>query len=149
MSVGCPRHASAATHYKEDWVGPMIFRNGCKKYLPHRLRSPDRPARSDWLHRLSYSGPHCCCRSDKNGNQPKLCLLYLQLCYVTYWSPVSSSRYQTITSAPGQLWRKDWHKPVVVSTGYRWKFLYISTDMVTVCCHVPLYDVKVVNLCIV
>ena len=112
----CPHHTLAVTHCKEDWVSPTIFWNWCSKYLLHRLRTPDRPVGSDWLDRLSYSGPHCCCRSSNNGSQSKLCLLYHQLCYGTYWAP------QTFIDAPGHLRWRDWPKT-------RWCFDRISLEV--------------------
>ena len=40
-------------------MGPRVGVNGCgKSRLPTGIRSPDRPARSELLYRLSYPGPH-------------------------------------------------------------------------------------------
>ena len=40
------------------WVGPRGGLDGCgKSRRPTRIRSPDRPARSESLYRLSYRGP--------------------------------------------------------------------------------------------
>jgi hypothetical protein len=39
-------------------VGPRAGLDGCVKSRPTGIRSPDRPARSKSLYRLSYPGPH-------------------------------------------------------------------------------------------
>ena len=82
--VAGQRHSSAAlppregpgTHCIGGWVGM----DDCRKYLAHTgTRSPDHPARSEPLYRLSHPGPQeqigewykvgweCCCI---NGNEP-------------------------------------------------------------------------------
>jgi hypothetical protein len=39
-------------------VGPRVVLDGCGKFCPlTRIRSPDRPARSESLYRLSFPGP--------------------------------------------------------------------------------------------
>jgi hypothetical protein len=38
-------------------MGPRAGRDGCGKTRPSGIRSPDRPARSESLHRLIYPGP--------------------------------------------------------------------------------------------
>jgi hypothetical protein len=38
-------------------VGPRAGLDRCGKSRPHGIRSPDRPARSQSLHRLRYPGP--------------------------------------------------------------------------------------------
>jgi hypothetical protein len=61
MGVGGQLHTPAAlppgkrpgTHCTGDWVGPRAGLEGC----PTEIRSPDRPARSESLYRLSYRGP--------------------------------------------------------------------------------------------
>jgi hypothetical protein len=58
--VGGQRHAPAAlppgkravTHCVGGWVGLRADLDGCEK-----SRSPDRPARSEWLYRLLYPDP--------------------------------------------------------------------------------------------
>ena len=63
--VGVQRHAPATlpsrkrpgTHCTEGWVGPRAGLDGCGKYRPIGIRSPDRPAPSKSLYRLSYPGP--------------------------------------------------------------------------------------------
>jgi len=45
------------THCIGGWVGPRAGLDGCGKSRPHRDSNPDRPARSDWLYRLSCPGP--------------------------------------------------------------------------------------------
>jgi hypothetical protein len=52
-----PPGKKPVTHCAGDWVGPRAGLEGCGKSRPHRIRSPDRPARSEWLYRLSYRGP--------------------------------------------------------------------------------------------
>ena len=39
------------------WVGPRASLDGCGKPRSHRARSPDRPASSESLYRLSYPSP--------------------------------------------------------------------------------------------
>jgi hypothetical protein len=42
------------THCVRGWVGPSASLNGCGKSRPHTgILSPDRPARSESLYRLS------------------------------------------------------------------------------------------------
>jgi hypothetical protein len=66
MRVGGQRHAPGAlppgnrpgTHCVGDWVGPRAGLDGCGKSRPPTgIGSPDRPARSESLYRLSYAGP--------------------------------------------------------------------------------------------
>ena len=46
------------THCTGGWMGPRVRLDGCGKSHPHTgIRSPDRPARSESLNRLSYPGP--------------------------------------------------------------------------------------------
>jgi hypothetical protein len=71
--VGGQRHAPAAlprerpgTHCIGGWVGPTAGVDGCGKSRPLTgIRSPDRPARSESLYRLSYPGPR---RRGHEGN---------------------------------------------------------------------------------
>ena len=44
------------THCIGDWVGPTAGLDGCGK-SPTGIRFPGRPAISESLYRLSYSGP--------------------------------------------------------------------------------------------
>ena len=47
------------THCTGGWVGPRAGLDGCgKSRTPTGIRSPDRPARSESLYRLSYPGRH-------------------------------------------------------------------------------------------
>ena len=47
------------THCTGDWVGPQGRSGRVRKISPPtRIRSPDRPARSESLYRLSYPGPY-------------------------------------------------------------------------------------------
>jgi hypothetical protein len=70
MVVGGQRHAPAdpppppppgkrpGTHFIEGWVGPRAGLDGYGKSRPHTgILSQDRPARSELLCRLSYTGP--------------------------------------------------------------------------------------------
>ena len=65
--VGGQRHAPAAlppgmrpgTHCIEGWVGHRAGLDGRGKFAPTGIPSPDRPARSESLYRLSYRGPSC------------------------------------------------------------------------------------------
>jgi len=45
------------THCTGGWVGPRAGLDGCGKSFPTGFRSPDRLARGESLHRLSYPGP--------------------------------------------------------------------------------------------
>ena len=38
------------------WVGPRASLDGAEYLAPTEIRSPDRPARSESLYRLDYSG---------------------------------------------------------------------------------------------
>ena len=66
MGIGGQRHAPAAlppgkTRYASyRWLGGPMCRSGqVRKISPLTgIRCPDRPARSESLYRLSYSGPH-------------------------------------------------------------------------------------------
>jgi hypothetical protein len=58
------RHATVAsppempvTHYIGGWVGPGPVWTDAKHLAPNGIRSPDLPARSESLYRLSYPGP--------------------------------------------------------------------------------------------
>jgi hypothetical protein len=52
-----PSGKRAGTHCKGGWVGPRIGLDGCEKSRPTGIRSPNRPANSESLYRLSYPGP--------------------------------------------------------------------------------------------
>jgi hypothetical protein len=62
MGVRGQRHAPAAlyswerpgTHCTGGWVGPRAGLDRCGKSRPHRIRYPDRPARSQSLYQLRY-----------------------------------------------------------------------------------------------
>jgi hypothetical protein len=45
------------THCTEGWVGPRADLNACGKSHPKEIRSPDPPACSKSLYRLSYPSP--------------------------------------------------------------------------------------------
>jgi hypothetical protein len=44
-------------HCIGGWVGPRAGLEGAEKLAPTGIRSPDRPASSESLYRLSYPGP--------------------------------------------------------------------------------------------
>jgi hypothetical protein len=46
-----------STHCTGGWVSPRAGLDGCGKSRPTGIRYPERTARSEWLHRLSYPGP--------------------------------------------------------------------------------------------
>ena len=64
--VGDQSHAPAAlppgerpdTHCIRGWVGPRAGLDRCGKSRPHRIRPPDRQARSESLYRLHHPGTH-------------------------------------------------------------------------------------------
>ena len=45
------------THFIGRWVGPRASLEGAENLSPTGIRSPDRPARTELLYRLSYPGP--------------------------------------------------------------------------------------------
>jgi hypothetical protein len=47
---------NAGTHCIGGWVGLTAGLDGCGKFAPIGIRSPDRPTRSELLFRLSYPG---------------------------------------------------------------------------------------------
>ena len=54
--------------------------DGCGKSRPPTgIRSPDRPARSESLHRLSYSGPRCPSLKHLNSIVIACSVLYLSI----------------------------------------------------------------------
>jgi hypothetical protein len=57
MGVGGQCHALATvplekpgTHHIGNWVGPRLVWTGAENLAPSRIRSPDRPARSELLY---------------------------------------------------------------------------------------------------
>jgi hypothetical protein len=52
-----PGYLTPSTHCIRGWMGPSAGLNGCGKSHPTRIRSPDRPARSQSLYGLHYPGP--------------------------------------------------------------------------------------------
>ena len=65
MTVDVQCHAPAAllpakkpgTHFTEGWGDPGPVRTGAENLAPTGIRSPNCPARSESLYRLSYRGP--------------------------------------------------------------------------------------------
>jgi len=65
MGVGGQRQAPAAlppgkrhdTHCMEGWMDSMAGLDRSGKSHPTGIRSPDCPARGEFLYRLSYPGP--------------------------------------------------------------------------------------------
>jgi hypothetical protein len=66
MGMGDLRHAPAALYPQETDPVPIVQEAGCvqgpvwtgvENLAPTGIRSPDRPARSGSLYRLSYPGP--------------------------------------------------------------------------------------------
>jgi hypothetical protein len=43
---------------QEAGLAPGAVGTFAEKFAPTGIRSPDLPARSEWLHRLNYSGPY-------------------------------------------------------------------------------------------
>jgi hypothetical protein len=70
------------TNYTRSWVAPGPVWTGAGNLVPTGIRSPDRPARSDSLYRLSYTGQR---RRKKNTK----ILFYSQLstmwCFVDWY----------------------------------------------------------------
>jgi hypothetical protein len=81
MGVGDQRHSPAALPPGKDSLSivqeagwsPRLIRKGAENLAFTEIRSPDRPARSESLHRMRYSGPcltvykrcfFCCCCED-------------------------------------------------------------------------------------
>jgi len=60
------------THCIGGWVGPRSGLDEWGKFRPHRDSTPDRPARSESLYRLTYLGPRCTVRTllRQNNNRP-------------------------------------------------------------------------------
>jgi len=46
------------THCIGNWVAPGSVWTGAENLTPAGIRSPDRPARSELLYRLTYPGPY-------------------------------------------------------------------------------------------
>ena len=64
MGIGGQRHAPAAllpgnTRYPEDGWAPESVWKGAENLVPIGIQSPDCPARSESLYRLSYTSPLC------------------------------------------------------------------------------------------
>jgi hypothetical protein len=67
MGVGDQRHPPAALPRGKDpvpilqevgWAPRWVWTSAANLATPTGIRSPDRPARTESLYRLSYPGPH-------------------------------------------------------------------------------------------
>ena len=56
-SVPLPRGKGPGGHNTRGWWDITAVISGYRKFRPHLIRSPDRPAPSKSLYRLSYPGP--------------------------------------------------------------------------------------------
>ena len=65
------------THCIGGWVGPRTGLNGCGKSRPSGFRSPDRPAPSELLYRLSYPDLYIC----KVIGKKYYCLYWFNICF--------------------------------------------------------------------
>jgi len=81
------------SHCIGGWFDPRAGRDVCEKSYPTRIRSPDRPARSEWLYRLRYPGPSYN-EYDNNNNTYKS---YTFFTIVTLWSVVQSVYYAVLS----------------------------------------------------
>jgi len=97
--MGGQRHAPAAlvqekrrfTHFIGGWVGPRVVLYGFKKSRHFGSQSPDRPARSQSLYRLSYPGPPYEYNKLENVVQNsiiKLCMLRFLVNEINNWNSV-------------------------------------------------------------
>jgi hypothetical protein len=68
------------THCSGGWVGPRVGLDRCEKSRPTGIRSPDRPARSQSLYRLSYRAH----RISLYGGINVFMVVYLFLCIYLY-----------------------------------------------------------------
>jgi len=65
MGFGGHRHGPVAlpplkrpgTHFTGGWLGPRAYLDGCGKSRSYWDLIPDRPARSESLYLLRYTGP--------------------------------------------------------------------------------------------
>ena len=53
------RREKPGTHCIGGWVGPRAGLDDAENLAPTGILSPDRPARSESLYRLSAPGPNC------------------------------------------------------------------------------------------
>jgi hypothetical protein len=72
---------SPGTHCTGGWVGPMAFWMGEENLASTGIRSPDGPARSESLYRLSYpSQPYERVRQQKGDGGKYTVCLYVRVC---------------------------------------------------------------------
>jgi hypothetical protein len=57
-SMPCPGHFNPGKDLVPTGWAQVSFWTGSENLAPTGIRSPDRPARSKLLYRLSYPGPH-------------------------------------------------------------------------------------------
>jgi hypothetical protein len=65
MGVGGQGHAPVPIVQEAEWAPGPVWR-GAKNLVHKRIRSPDRPARSESLYRLSYRGPPTSSNKEEN-----------------------------------------------------------------------------------
>ena len=88
---------------------------GVKILAPTGIRSPDRPAHSESLYRLSYRGPHLNARLQKKKYLPFLFII-LNSCEVTKLSPFGCITVQIVVSPFGFATAR-----VPVHFSYQWR----------------------------
>jgi hypothetical protein len=76
------------THFIGGWVGPRPVSTGVENLPPTGIRSPDRPARSESLYRLSSPGP---CDSSRQKPTFRRNLLHV-------FSRISTLNMEAVTS---------------------------------------------------
>jgi hypothetical protein len=62
-----PPREGPGTHCTGGWVTPLLVWTGTENLAPIRIRSPDRPAHSQLLYRLSYTAHYLITSSKKFG----------------------------------------------------------------------------------
>ena len=81
------------THCTGGWVGPRASLDRCGKSRPTGIRSPERPACSQSLYRLSYRDPPCNMK------------IHINLLKVIKYLKLVIFNYYVFTVGPGQLSR--------------------------------------------
>jgi hypothetical protein len=65
-----PRETPGIIVYEDGWIPGPVW-TGAENLAPTGIRSPDRPARSESLYRLSYPGPLPVIKTELNSSQFK------------------------------------------------------------------------------